>query len=428
MNVGQSRTLMVSISLSLQVKGQKRGVGPTSPGPKNLWGNAGTQFEASSLARRATPGFAGLDLHATTGLVLTQKMGVQAIETDLSGPLERGTVGLVLGRSSSTMRGLFVLPGVVDSDYTGMIKVLCHSPHGIISIAPGDSIAQLLVLPSLHEQFKAKDKERKDGGLGSSGVHLACLSMEMDQRPILDLLIEGKVFSGLLDTGADQSIIQSNAWPKHWPLQNSSQTLQGLGYAHTPSISAKELTWRMEDQQGTVQPFVVDIPINLWGRDIQQQLQLRLTNDYSEASKNMMKSQGYVPTKRHLARDIVKSCPSCVTFLYPPHVGVNPKGLKPNALWQMDVTHIPEFGKLKYLHVSVDTYSGVIHATPLVGEKGEEDPIWVPHRLMQILKDASMDDDVPAEPADVLDEPTAGEDRAKMGDPVGVSEAGASLA
>ncbi|KAL6084438.1 hypothetical protein STEG23_025526 [Scotinomys teguina] len=59
---------------------------------------------------------------------------------------------------------------------------------------------------------------------------------------------------------------------------------------------------------------------------------------------------------------------------------------------------------------------------------GEEDPIWVPRRLTRILKDASMDDDVPDEPADALDEPTAGEDGAKMGDPVSVSEFDASPA
>ncbi|KAL6059071.1 hypothetical protein STEG23_024064 [Scotinomys teguina] len=60
--------------------------------------------------------------------------------------------------------------------------------------------------------------------------------------------------------------------------------------------------------------------------------------------------------------------------------------------------------------------------------EGEEDPIWVPRRLTRILKDASMDDDVPDEPADALDEPTAGEDGAKMGDPVSVSEFDASPA
>ena len=76
-----------------------------------------------------------------------------------------------------------------------------------------------------------------------------------------------------------------------------------------------------------------------------------------------------VRVTRNDARSIVKSCSSCITFLHPPHVGINPRGLRPNALWQMDITHVPEFGRIKYLHVSVDTYSGVIFATPLAGEK-----------------------------------------------------------
>lgn len=35
----------------------------------------------------------------------------------------------------------------------------------------------------------------------------------------------------------------------------------------------------------------------------------------------------------------------------------------------MDVTHVPEFGRLKYLHVTVDTYSHFAWATPQTGEK-----------------------------------------------------------
>ena len=35
----------------------------------------------------------------------------------------------------------------------------------------------------------------------------------------------------------------------------------------------------------------------------------------------------------------------------------------------MDVTHISEFVNQKYVHVSVDTCSGILHATPLTGEK-----------------------------------------------------------
>ena len=35
----------------------------------------------------------------------------------------------------------------------------------------------------------------------------------------------------------------------------------------------------------------------------------------------------------------------------------------------MDVTHFSEFGKLKYVHVSIDTCSGIVYASPMAGEK-----------------------------------------------------------
>lgn len=51
-----------------------------------------------------------------------------------------------------------------------------------------------------------------------------------------------------------------------------------------------------------------------------------------------------------------------------PHYGVNPQGLKANHLWQMDVTHISSFGQVKYVYVTIDTFSGFIMATPQTGE------------------------------------------------------------
>ena len=35
----------------------------------------------------------------------------------------------------------------------------------------------------------------------------------------------------------------------------------------------------------------------------------------------------------------------------------------PNHIWQMDVTHYAEFGKLKYIHVCIDTCSGFLFAS-----------------------------------------------------------------
>nr|pir pol polyprotein - Chinese hamster intracisternal A-particle CHIAP34 [Chinese hamster Intracisternal A-particle CHIAP34] len=69
------------------------------------------------------------------------------------------------------------------------------------------------------------------------------------------------------------------------------------------------------------------------------------------------------------ARQIVTQCKNCCEFLPAPHVGINPHGIRPLQMWQMDVTHVASFGKLQYVHVSVDTCSGIICATPLTGEK-----------------------------------------------------------
>ena len=72
---------------------------------------------------------------------------------------------------------------------------------------------------------------------------------------------------------------------------------------------------------------------------------------------------------RKEARDIVTQCQNCCQFLPTPHIGVNPRGVRPLQVWQMDVTHISSFGRNQYLHVSIDTCSGVMFATPLTGEK-----------------------------------------------------------
>lgn len=69
------------------------------------------------------------------------------------------------------------------------------------------------------------------------------------------------------------------------------------------------------------------------------------------------------------AAQIVSQCPQCAPFISSPNLGVNPRGLQPNDIWQMDVTHISSFGKLRFVHVSIDTYSGLLFASAHSGEK-----------------------------------------------------------
>ena len=68
------------------------------------------------------------------------------------------------------MQGLIVHLGVIDPDFTGQIKIMVSSPRGILAISHGDRIAQLLLLPSCHSQFPAKDSEQGDKGFGSTGT------------------------------------------------------------------------------------------------------------------------------------------------------------------------------------------------------------------------------------------------------------------
>jgi hypothetical protein len=71
---------------------------------------------------------------------------------------------------------------------------------------------------------------------------------------------------------------------------------------------------------------------------------------------------------REQARQIVKQYKNCLTLLREPHLGVNPRGLISGELWQMDVTHVQSFGKLRFVHVTIDTFTGFICASAHMGE------------------------------------------------------------
>ncbi|NXH47707.1 PO113 protein, partial [Dicaeum eximium] len=70
------------------------------------------------------------------------------------------------------------------------------------------------------------------------------------------------------------------------------------------------------------------------------------------------------------AQAIVSTCPNCQSCALPTVTsGANPRGLGSLELWQTDITHYAPFGRLKYIHVSVDTFSHAIFASVHAGEK-----------------------------------------------------------
>uniref|UniRef100_A0A8C3QNE1 Uncharacterized protein n=1 Tax=Cyanoderma ruficeps TaxID=181631 RepID=A0A8C3QNE1_9PASS len=87
---------------------------------------------------------------------------------------------------------------------------------------------------------------------------------------------------------------------------------------------------------------------------------------FHQNAHTLQKQFQLTPTE---ARDIVESCDDCHAVAAPLLAGVNPRGLKALELWQTDVTQIAEFGRLKYVHVTVDTFSSAMWASAHTGEK-----------------------------------------------------------
>jgi hypothetical protein len=92
-----------------------------------------------------------------------------------------------------------------------------------LMVCANQRIAQLILVP-LHVLLSRFVKsERGQSDFGSSDVYW--VQSVTNQRPNLKLIIEGKSFEGLIDTGADVTSIRG----QDWPLSDMLTHLQGIG-------------------------------------------------------------------------------------------------------------------------------------------------------------------------------------------------------
>lgn len=245
--------------------------------------------------RPATFGSLGLDLAASVDVVLHTSL-LQRISTNIRGRIKINghPVGaLLLGRSSTTMKGLFVLPGVIDADYEGDIQIMAYAQVPPLQVHKGQRIAQLIPFPPLMRSILPWELEtivkenRGDQGFGSTGDNLACVMMDLTNRPQLKATIsyQGESISlkGLLDTGADSSVVSSRNWPPPWPAYPSTATVTGVGgmtLAHKSPIV--QISVEKTSTVITTTLAIVDLPPSvplLIGRNVLAQLGLHLTDE-----------------------------------------------------------------------------------------------------------------------------------------------------
>jgi len=129
---------------------------------------------------RATPGAAGLDLHAylPDGPAALPPGERAHIPTGVSVAIPAGYEGQIRPRSGlAWKRGVAVLnsPGTIDADYRGELGVILIN-HGDVecTIYDGDRIAQLVVCPVADAALTPADSlpptARGAGGFGSTGT------------------------------------------------------------------------------------------------------------------------------------------------------------------------------------------------------------------------------------------------------------------
>jgi deoxyuridine 5'-triphosphate nucleotidohydrolase len=125
---------------------------------------------------RATPGSAGLDLSASEACVVPAG-GRALVSTGLAMQIPDDCYARIAPRSGLAVKhGINTGAGVVDSDYTGEVKVLLFN-HGAadFEIRAGDRIAQVIfekIYPKVVLEGVAGIEEtaRGGGGFGSTGV------------------------------------------------------------------------------------------------------------------------------------------------------------------------------------------------------------------------------------------------------------------
>ena len=128
------------------------------------------------IPTRATEGSAGLDISSSVDAIVPSRKWL-AVPTGISIAVPRYCYARIAPRSGLTFKyGIQVGAGVIDSDYTGEIKVILfnHGENDFI-IKTGDRIAQLIfekiVINELQEVEELVQTDRGSGGFGSTGIN-----------------------------------------------------------------------------------------------------------------------------------------------------------------------------------------------------------------------------------------------------------------
>ena len=129
----------------------------------------------AKIPTRATDGSAGYDLSSIEN-VLIDVGSRRLISTGITMKIPKDSYGRIAPRSGLSLHYcLDIGAGVIDSDYTGEIKVLLiNNGSSPFQATCGDRIAQIIFeriyLPEMRSVTSIDETERSSNGFGSTGL------------------------------------------------------------------------------------------------------------------------------------------------------------------------------------------------------------------------------------------------------------------
>jgi dUTP pyrophosphatase len=129
----------------------------------------------ASLPSRGSAHAAGYDLSCIQDFEIHPQKR-ELVQTGIAIQMPPGVYGRVAPRSGLTVRhGVHIGAGVIDSDYTGELKVaMFNLGDTSVSFKRGDRVAQLILerheIADVQEVNEFETSDRGEGGFGSTGL------------------------------------------------------------------------------------------------------------------------------------------------------------------------------------------------------------------------------------------------------------------
>ena len=119
---------------------------------------------------RAHPEDAGLDLRTPRGFTLFGR-GTHVVDTGVHVDIENGWFGKIESKSGLNINhGIETAPGVIDSGYSGSIKVrLYNLTDDTYRFDAGDKVCQMVLIPCNTPPIEVVPRVEARGGRGDDG-------------------------------------------------------------------------------------------------------------------------------------------------------------------------------------------------------------------------------------------------------------------